>query len=88
MVSAISNVTQAQPVARSTGTSTEKPTKSAPQAATSTDSVQLSAFAQTMLAAMQEATETPPQTTKEAGQGDLQAQRLLTREAAAEPVAK
>jgi hypothetical protein len=41
-----------------------------------------------MLAAMQEATETPFQTAKEASQGDLQAQRLLAKEAAAKLGAK
>jgi hypothetical protein len=40
-----------------------------------------------MLAAMQEATETPVQTAKEASNGDLQAQKLLAKEAAARPVA-
>jgi len=82
MVSAISNATQTQVVAQSTGTPTEKPTQSEPQSATGTDSVQLSNAAQAMLAAVQEAKETPAQTAKEAGHGDLQAQRLLAKEAA------
>jgi hypothetical protein len=42
------------------------------------DTVQISAAAQVL----QEATETPAQTTKEASSGDHQAQRLLAREAA------
>jgi hypothetical protein len=88
MVSAISNATQTQPVAQSTGVSTQKPTQSKPQSAASTDSVQLSKAAQAMLAALQEARETPAQTAKEAGHGDLQAQRLLAKEASAKSVAK
>jgi hypothetical protein len=43
---------------------------------------QLSKAAQATLAALEEATETPAQTAKEAGSGDLQAQRLLAKEAA------
>ena len=86
MVSAISSATQTQPVARSTETSTQKPTRPQPKAA-ATDSVQLSAAAQAALAALLEATETPAQTAQEAGQGDLQAQRLLAKESA-NPVSK
>jgi hypothetical protein len=41
-----------------------------------------------MLAAMQEATETPAQTAQEASHGDVQAQQLLAKEAAAKPVTK
>jgi hypothetical protein len=44
-----------------------------------TDNVQISNAAKT---AMQEATETPEQTAKEARSGDRQAQRLLAQEAA------
>ena len=58
------------------------------QAATSTDSIQLSKTAQAMLAALQEARETPFQTAKEASHGDLQARRLLANEAAAKSIAK
>jgi hypothetical protein len=87
MVSAISSATQTQPVARSTETSTQKPTRPQPKAAAATDSVQLSAAAQAALAALLEATETPAQTAQEAGQGDLQAQRLLAKESA-NPVSK
>ena len=46
---------------------------------TATDTVQISSAAK---AALQEATETAVQTAKEARSGDLQAQRLLAREAA------
>ena len=42
-----------------------------------TDTVKISAAAQ----ALQEATETPAQTAKEAGTGDAQAKRLLAKEA-------
>lgn len=64
-------------------------TQSNPQPAAE-DTVQISSAAQT---ALQEATETPAQTEKEARNGDLQAKELLAREAAAEeakepPVAK
>jgi hypothetical protein len=88
MVSAISNVTQTQPLAQFTGTSTQKPTQSGPPSATSTDSVQLSKTAQALVSVLQEARETQAQTAKEAGYGDLQAQRLLAKEAAAKSVAK
>jgi hypothetical protein len=88
MVSAISNTTQSEPVARSTEASTQKPARSRPQAAAGTDSVQLSAAAQAALDALLEATETSAQTAKEAGQGDLQAQRLLARESATNSVAR
>jgi hypothetical protein len=88
MVSAISNAAQTQPVAQSTETSAQKPTQSKPQSATTTDSVQLSQTAQAMLATLQEAGETPAQTAKEASLGDLQAKRLLAKEAAAKSVAK
>jgi hypothetical protein len=81
MVSAISYATQTQGVAQSTGASTPKPTQSKPQSATTKDTVQLSSVAQAMLAAVQEATETPVQTAQEATGGDLQAQRLLAKEA-------
>ena len=88
MVGAVSHATQAQPAAPATATSGHKQTQSKSQPAAATDSVQLSAAGQAALAAMQEATETPAQTAKEAAGGDLQAKRLLAREAAAEPAAK
>jgi hypothetical protein len=88
MVSAISNATQTQPVAQSMGASTQKPTQSKPQSATSTDSVRLSQAAQAILAALQEVRETPAQTAQEASLGDLQAKRLLAKEAAAKSAAK
>jgi hypothetical protein len=88
MVSAISNSSQVEPVSKSTGTSTQKPTQSEPPSATSKDSVQLSAAAQAALAALQEAIETPAQTANEASHGDLQAQRLLAREAVEKSASK
>jgi hypothetical protein len=48
------------------------------------DTVKISVAAQ----ALQEATETQAQTTKEAGSGDVQAGRLLAQEAAARAVTK
>jgi hypothetical protein len=48
------------------------------------DTVKISVAAQ----ALQEATETQAQTTKEAGSGDVQAKRLLAQEAAAHSVTK
>ena len=51
-----------------------------PSNSTPTDTVQISSAAR---AAIQEATETQTQTTREAQNGDLQAQRLLAKEAAA-----
>ena len=80
MVSAISNATQTQPVAQSTGTSTQKPTtQPKPQSATSTDSVQLSQAAQAMLAALQEASPTFSHSASRCGAGTLPAvSRLIS----------
>ncbi len=86
MISAVANAAPAEPVAQSPGTSTQKPAPSASPSATNTDSVQLSKAAQAALAVLAEATETPTQTAKEAGHGDLQAQRLLARETATKSV--
>ena len=83
---AVSNATQTQPVARSAGPSTLK--ASAPKAAASTGSAQLSEAAQAMLAALKEVAETSIQTAKEAGSGDVQAQRLLAKEAVANSASK
>ena len=57
----------------------EKASESRPPSAPK-DTVQLSSAAQ---AALQEALETPAQTAKEAGGGDLQAKRLVAKQAAA-----
>lgn len=76
------------------GTSTSKqPAGSKPQSDTAShDTVHLSSAAQAQLsaiqAATQEAAETPALTAKEAQSGDLQAQRLLAKEAAAAKAAK
>ena len=88
MVSGISNATPAQPVAQPTAKAAPKQAQSKPQPASHGDSVQLSGEAQAMLAAMQEARETPAQTSKEANQGDRQAQQLLAKQAAAKPATK
>lgn len=71
----------------------KQPAASTSQSAAHThDTVHLSSTAQAQLsqmkAAVQEASETPAQTAKEARSGDLQAQRLLAREAAAAKAAK
>ena len=86
MVSPISSAPPTQPVAKSSEAPAPKPAPSKPQAAAAVgggDSVHLSSTAQALLAAMQEATETPFQTAKEASGGDPQAQRLLANESAA-----
>lgn len=88
MISAIPNATQTEPVVQPNGTSTQKPTKAEPQSAPGTDSVQLSKTAQVTLAALKEVTETTAQTAQEASHGDLQAQRLLAKEAAAKLLAE
>jgi hypothetical protein len=87
MVNAISATPQTQPAAPSTKTPAQKPAPAEPKSA-ATDSVQLSPAAQAMVAALQEARETPAQTSQEASHGDNQARRLLAREAAAKPAAK
>ena len=84
MISPVSNATQAQPVAQPA----QKPSRPAPQPAPSADTVKLSNTAQAMAAALQEARETPAQTAKEAVAGDLQARRLVAKDAAAKPVGK
>ena len=82
MVSSITSASHAQPAA--VPVTPHKPAQSKRQpAAAASDSVQLSSAARARLAAMQEATETTAQTAKEANSGDLQAQRLQAREAAA-----
>jgi hypothetical protein len=80
MVSAISSVPQIQPEAPAAAPA-QKPAQSEPSPA-SIDSVQLSKTAQAALALLQETRETSTQTAQEAGKGDLQAQRLLAKQAA------
>jgi len=78
MVSSISSVPAAQPAAQSPAASqTSKPATSQPIAS---DTVQISNTAKVML---QETLETPAQTAKEASKGDVQALRLLAKQAAA-----
>lgn len=79
MINGISGVAHTPPASQLNGTSSQKPSKP-PQSATS-DSVHLSSAAQARLAAIQESKENPAQTSQEAAQGDLQAQRLQAKEA-------
>ena len=88
MINVVSNVANTEPVAPVTGTSTQKATQVEPKPSGVVDSVQLSKAAQATLAALQELNETAAQTAKEAGHGDLQAQRLLAKEAAAKSIAE
>ena len=77
-VAALSNSTETQAAAQPTPASSKSPA-SQPEAA-GTDTVTL---ASTTQAAQKEASETPAQTAAEAAKGDPQAQRLLSKEAAA-----
>jgi len=88
MVSGVSNAAPAQPVAQPTGKAAQKPAQSKHPADSGTDSVQLSGAAQALLAARQEARETPAQTAREANQGDRQAKNLLAKEAAQKQTTK
>jgi hypothetical protein len=88
MISPISNASRPQPVAQSTQTNAKNPVQGKPHSASSGDTVTLSNTAQAMAAALAETQETSTQTSQEAHHGDLQAQRLLAKEAAAKPVAK
>jgi hypothetical protein len=76
MISPVSSATHSLPAAQSV-TAPQQPAQSKPQPAP-TDTVQISAAAQ----ALKEAIENPAQTAREAAGGDLQAKRLLAREAA------
>jgi hypothetical protein len=77
MISPVSSATHVQPAAQPKAAAQQPaPSKSQPAA---TDTVQISnAAAQ----ALKEAIENPAQTAKEAAAGDVQAKRLLAREAA------
>jgi hypothetical protein len=77
MVSPISNATPAQVIPQPAAARQPAPQAQPPQAAPA-DTVHISAAA----ALRQELTETSAQTTREANNGDLQAKRLLAREAA------
>jgi hypothetical protein len=74
----VGSVTQTQVAASATDVRQQAP-EPRPQPVPN-DTVQLSSAAQ---AALREALETPAQTAKEAGTGDMQAKRLLAKEAAA-----
>jgi hypothetical protein len=91
-LSAITGTQPVQPATPATQASKKPaPANSQPSASTQ-DTVHLSGAAQSQLSAMkaavQEASETPEQTAKEAQSGDLQAQRLMAREAAAAKAAE
>jgi hypothetical protein len=88
MASAISSVTQTQPPPPPTKAPSHKAAQPEAKSGGGTDTVQLSATAKAALAALQEASETAAQTATEAGNGDLQAQRLLAKQTAAKPVTK
>jgi len=77
MIRSVSNATHAQVAAQPQATAAKQPVQTKPQPA-STDTVQISVAAQ----ALKEAIENPVQTAREAARGDLQAKRLLAREAA------
>ena len=82
MITPVSNATQAQPPIHS-----KPPSQAAPQAKpqpTPTDTVTISAAKQIV----QESLENSAQTTREAASGDLQAKRLLAKEAADHPAVK
>ena len=79
MVNSVSNATSTQPAAQPKPVEANvKLTESKPQQAPN-EIVQISSAAQ---AALKELTETQAETTKEANAGDLQAKRLLAKEAA------
>lgn len=85
MLNPITTTTHTAPVAQPAVSA--QPIQSKPEAsgAGKTDAVQLSSAAQ---AALQEASETPAQTAKEAGTGDMVAKRLLAKEQAAKATEK
>ena len=82
MVSPIGNVVhnqlEAQVAAPAASRSSSAATSQAAAQPATKDTVRLSSTANAVL---QEATETPAQTTKEASAGDVQARRLLARQA-------
>jgi hypothetical protein len=79
----VGSVTQTQAVAQAADVRAKAPDP--PPQPVPSDTVQLSSAAR---AALQEAAETPAQTAKEAAAGDLQAKRLLARQAAKEQEAR
>ena len=84
MVSPVTSPPQVQAQAEVQPAAARQPAAAAQPQAAATDTVRISVAAQ----AMQEATETQAQTTKEAGSGDVQARRLLAQEAAGRAVTR
>jgi hypothetical protein len=87
MINSVSNTHAAQPAAQAAAQAPKAqpaPAKTSP-APRANDTVQISTAAKALL---QEATETPAQTAREARGGDRQALRLLAREAAAQTSSK
>jgi hypothetical protein len=86
MVSPVTSATQvqAQPAVQPPAARPPQPEPAVKPQPAVTDTVKISVVAQ----ALQEATETQAQTTKEAGSGDVQARRLLAQEAAAHATTK
>ena len=80
MISSVASASVTQAVVPSTSTSKAAPQPKASAASVPTDTVKISSAASKM---MQEATESAAQTAKEAGAGDVQAQKLLAKEAEA-----
>ena len=80
MIKPISSAHPTQPVADFTKTFVKRPLQAQPPSSIH-DAIKLSSAAQAMAAALQEARETPAQTSKEAQSGDLQARRLLAKAA-------
>jgi hypothetical protein len=78
MSNAITSVTQTPTVSHTTQAK-QQPAQSKSPAAGTADTVHLSSAAQSLL---QEAAETPAQTAQEAASGDIQAKRLVAKEAA------
>ncbi len=91
-LSPIAGAQHAQPAAGGKPASKQPAASESQCGAETQDTVHLSSTAQAQLsavkAAAQEAAETSAQTAKEAQSGDLQAQRLLAKEAAAAKAAK
>ena len=84
MVSSVTSSPQVPAQAPVQPSAASKPAPAEKAQPAATDTVKISVAAQ----ALQEATETQAQTTKEAGSGDVQAQRLQAKEAAANAVTK
>ena len=86
MVSPVTSATQvqAQAAVQPPAARPPQPEPAVKPQPAATDTVKISVVAQ----ALQEATETQAQTTKEAGSGDVQARRLLAQEAAAHATTK